>query len=92
MTDHPAAAPMTRTEAAAALGVPPDADDATVSSAFRRRALQAHPDRGGDPAEFERSVAARKLLLGDRAAGSEERRGARQRVVVRRRSWWRPWN
>jgi hypothetical protein len=34
------------------LGVPRDADHATLRAAYRRRARQTHPDAGGDEAEF----------------------------------------
>lgn len=34
------------------LGVTPAADPNEVRRAFRRRAVETHPDRGGDPAEF----------------------------------------
>ena len=39
-------------EALAILGVPHDADEATVRAAYRSRVKDCHPDRGGDPAEF----------------------------------------
>ncbi len=38
------------------LGVRPDATRAEVAEAFRRFALRHHPDRGGDPARFQRGV------------------------------------
>jgi len=36
------------------LGIEPDADDATVRDAYRRRVKEAHPDRGGSTREFQR--------------------------------------
>lgn len=36
------------------LGVNPDADEATVVSAYRRRVKETHPDQGGSAAEFKR--------------------------------------
>ena len=54
---------MTRTEAAALLGVPVDADERAVRRAWRVWARLAHPDVGGDPAHFDRLDQARRLLL-----------------------------
>ena len=36
------------------LGVPRDADQETIKSAFRKLAMKHHPDRGGDPNEFQK--------------------------------------
>ncbi|AQL41542.1 ferredoxin [Halorientalis sp. IM1011] len=36
------------------LGIEPDADDAAVREAYRRRVKEAHPDRGGSAREFQR--------------------------------------
>lgn len=36
------------------LGVPRDADQDTIKKAFRKLAMQHHPDKGGDPAEFQK--------------------------------------
>ncbi|MEF8800090.1 MAG: ferredoxin Fer [Halolamina sp.] len=36
------------------LGVDPDADEATVLRAYRRRVKETHPDQGGSTAEFKR--------------------------------------
>jgi ferredoxin len=36
------------------LGVEPDADEATVVRAYRRRVKETHPDQGGEIAEFQR--------------------------------------
>ena len=38
----------------AVLGVDRDADDETIKRAYRRRAKEPHPDRGGSDAEFKR--------------------------------------
>ena len=40
------------------LGVDPDADDAELKRAYRRRAKEAHPDQGGSVEEFQRVKAA----------------------------------
>lgn len=36
------------------LGVPRDADQDTIKKAYRKLAMQHHPDKGGDPAEFQK--------------------------------------
>ncbi|WP_299262128.1 ferredoxin Fer [Halorientalis sp.] len=36
------------------LGIEPDADDAAIRDAYRRRVKEAHPDRGGSAREFRR--------------------------------------
>jgi len=38
----------------AELGLPSDADAATVKSAYRRQVKSVHPDQGGDPEAFKR--------------------------------------
>lgn len=45
------------------LGVPPDADQFVVKNAYRQKAKSAHPDQGGDPAEWERIVDAKEAML-----------------------------
>lgn len=44
------------------LGVGPGADRRQVEAAFRARVRIVHPDRGGDPEQFRRVVAARTEL------------------------------
>ena len=44
------------------LGVAEDADEADVKRAYRRRAVETHPDAGGDPAEFRRVQEAYEVL------------------------------
>jgi ferredoxin len=52
------------------LGVPPDADEATVERAYRRRVKEAHPDHGGSTREFQRVRAAyRAVVAGEASAG-----------------------
>ncbi len=36
------------------LGVPRDADHDTIKKAYRKLAMQHHPDKGGDPSEFQK--------------------------------------
>jgi hypothetical protein len=50
-------------EARRLLGVQADADRAAINAAFRRAALQAHPDQGGDGRTLAALKAARDLLL-----------------------------
>jgi DnaJ family protein A protein 2 len=45
------------------LGVPPDASLAQVKSAFRRRALETHPDQGGDAEQFRELAHAYQKVL-----------------------------
>ncbi len=45
------------------LGVGPDADDAAVVDAYRRRVKEAHPDHGGSPEEFQRVRTAYEQIL-----------------------------
>lgn len=53
---------MQRDHARRVLGVPAGAPACEVERAFRRRALQAHPDRGGDADAFRTVLAARSAL------------------------------
>lgn len=52
-----------RTEAAELLGVPLDADPATIHAAYRRLMARNHPDAGGSAGLAARINAARDLLL-----------------------------
>lgn len=46
------------------LGVSEDADAGEIRAAYRRKALAAHPDKGGDPTEFHRIRQAYLTLSG----------------------------
>jgi len=46
------------------LEVAPNADDAVVKAAYRQKAKSAHPDHGGDPAEWQRIIDAKEAMLG----------------------------
>ncbi len=59
------------------LGLQPGADAAHVKQAYRRRALETHPDHGGDPAAF-RALHAAYLRALERAA-SPSQSGRRRR-------------
>ena len=50
-----------------ALQVDPGATDAEVKSAFKRRAMETHPDRGGDREEFERVYSAWEYVRNERS-------------------------
>jgi curved DNA-binding protein len=59
--------------ASAVLGVPRDADAATVRRAFRQQAMRLHPDRhGGDAAKFREMLEAYRLIQAVRSL--EQRR------------------
>jgi curved DNA-binding protein CbpA len=47
------------------LGVPPDADEATIKHAYRRLAAKHHPDRDGGSEEEFKKVAEAYLVLSD---------------------------
>jgi len=52
------------------LDVEPDADEETVERAFRRRAKETHPDRGGSAAEFQRVREAYEAIVSGEATPS----------------------
>lgn len=76
-------------DAYAILGLPPDAETASVKSAYRRLVKALHPDRaGGDPRAAERfqriTMAYQQILAGDaEPAEARGRRGDRTRVRVK---------
>ena len=47
----------------AILGIEPHSSAEEVKSAFRKRALECHPDKGGDPDKFRKLVQARNNCL-----------------------------
>jgi len=53
------------------LGVDPDADEATVVSAYRRRVKETHPDQGGSAAEFKRVQDAYAAIQAGEASSTE---------------------
>ncbi len=72
----------TRLSSWALLGLTPDADVDAIKRAYRRRALETHPDRGGDPevfraiqAAYERALAKRQKA--DKRPVKKTRRAAR---------------
>lgn len=58
-----------------ALGVSPDADEATIQKAYRKRAKKAHPDAGGDPEDFKRLTGAYLVLKDPARRAHYERTG-----------------
>lgn len=64
-----------------ALGVSPDASTREVRARFHQLAMQAHPDRGGSPAEMRKLNAAYERVLASRAA--RVRDGQSEEVVSR---------
>ncbi len=50
------------------LEVAPDADEAVVKAAFRQKAKSAHPDQGGDTAEWQQLTDAKEAMLGGEQA------------------------
>ena len=68
------------------LGLRAGANRAEVTEAFRRYALNHHPDRGGDPAAFQAGLDAYRLLLATEAPGSRRTTPPAGVVFHRRRS------
>jgi len=54
-----------RQQALAALGLPPNASHQQIKRRYRALAKQHHPDRGGDPRQMQRIIAAYELLMKD---------------------------
>ena len=64
------------------LGVRPEAASDEVTDAFRRFALENHPDRGGDPARFQAGVDAYRKLTRSRRAPANVTFHRRRRTGV----------
>ncbi|CAK9088031.1 unnamed protein product [Durusdinium trenchii] len=52
------------------LGVAPDASDAEIKKAYRLVAMQCHPDKGGDKAEFQELHAAYEKIMEQRRSSA----------------------
>lgn len=57
------------------LGLEPTADAAAIKSAFRKLAMQHHPDHGGDEVEFKKITEAYKVLSDPQKRASYDRFG-----------------
>jgi curved DNA-binding protein CbpA len=55
------------------LGVDPDADEATIKAAYKRRVKEAHPDHGGSAEEFQRVRTAYETLKSEYRNGDGKR-------------------
>lgn len=62
------------------LGVPQDATREEIRAAYRRKAAEAHPDRGGDAAAMARANHAWRLLKDERRRSRYDRTGNEQTV------------
>ncbi|MFB6103333.1 MAG: ferredoxin Fer [Haloplanus sp.] len=83
------------------LGVDPDADEADIDQAYRRRVIETHPDQGGSARAFQRVKAAYEAITAERSDGdarngqssAEHRRPSGSRVeylnyeVIADRGW-----
>ncbi len=58
------------------LGVSPNATKAEIKAAYKKRAKEAHPDKGGDADEFSRVGKSYKLLTDDRAREQYDKTGS----------------
>lgn len=74
---------MQRDAARRVLGIPVGAAPADVERAFRRLALDLHPDRGGEAEEFRTLLVARAALRSGEALPGHQPHVTRTRVVVR---------
>ena len=54
-----------RQQALAVLGLPPNATRQQIKRRYRVLAKQHHPDRGGDPRQMQRIIAAYEVLMRD---------------------------
>ena len=61
----------------AVLGVEPGVTEAELKLAFRRRAVETHPDQGGDPESFRRVLAAYDEARRPHPPPKPPRRGSR---------------
>ena len=62
---NPAQAILQRQQALAVLGLPPNATPQQIKRRYRALAKQHHPDRGGDPRQMQKIIAAYEFLMKD---------------------------
>jgi curved DNA-binding protein CbpA len=60
---NPARAILERQQALAVLGLPPNATSQQIKRRYRALAKRHHPDRGGDPRQMQRIIAAYDFLM-----------------------------
>jgi DnaJ-domain-containing protein 1 len=60
---NPARSILQRQQALAVLGLPPNATAQQIKRRYRALAKRHHPDRGGDPRQMQRIIAAYEFLV-----------------------------
>jgi curved DNA-binding protein CbpA len=60
---NPARVILQRQQALAVLGLPPNATPQQIKRRYRTLAKQHHPDRGGDPRQMQKIIAAYEFLM-----------------------------
>jgi len=63
---NPARPFLERQQALSVLGLPSNATPQQIKRRYRTLAKKHHPDRGGDPQQMQRIIAAYELLMKDR--------------------------
>lgn len=64
---NPARQMLERQQALNVLGLPPNATRQQIKRRYRVLAKKYHPDRGGDPRQMQRIIAAYEVLMKERA-------------------------
>ncbi len=64
---NPARPLLERQQALKVLGLPPNATPLQIKRRYRALAKRHHPDRGGDPKQMQRIIAAYELLMKEQA-------------------------
>ncbi len=64
---NPARPLLERQQALKALGLPPNATPLQIKRRYRALAKRHHPDRGGDPKQMQRIIAAYEILMKEQA-------------------------
>lgn len=66
---NPARHLLQRQQALAVLGLPANATPEQIKRRYRQLAKRYHPDRGGDPRQMQRIIAAYEFLMKERTRG-----------------------